>query len=204
MGYAQIDDPVSTFTTRIKILLPNISDPDKLSDEQLAERGIGQFERVYDPVEWWQTRGDPVVSGGVITYPAQDLPLEEVKERAKRRVNTRRDELQVEPIEHNGSTFQTRPVDRENLSGGVMDAFMWITDGGDPDSYSWDIDEPDQEQGWIDVNNQTVPMTAAQMIEFGRVVKTRHKQLIFTAREKKDAIESADTVADVVTAAGLE
>jgi hypothetical protein len=203
-GYALINDPVGTYTTRIKPLLPDTSDPDRLTDEQLADRGIGRYERVYEPVEWWQTRGEPVVSAGVITYPAVDLPLDEAKERAKRRVNQRRDELQVEPLECNGHVFQTRPVDRENLLGGAMDAFMWITGGGDPDSYYWDADDPGQPQGWIAVGNQTVPMTAAQMIEFSRVVKARHKTLIFQAREKKDAVENAGSVADVVEAAGWE
>ena len=206
--YINLNDPDARPVSRLKTLLPDVSDPDRLTAEELESLGVAECVVTREPLEWWQTHGerarDNESSPVTITYPAIGRPIDEVREIAKHRIDAERDRRQELPIECNGHTFQTRPIDRENLLGAALDALMWVTSGGDPDTLFWDVDNPSQAQGWIAIGNDVVPLTAAQMMEFGRKVKARHAALVFEGRMRKDAVMQAASVAKVVDAAGWE
>ena len=198
--YARTEDPIGTWNKSLKHFFPNTSDPSLFSNVRLAEQGISVYELVYDPLEWWQKRGDPVLEGNTIRFPSVDQPHQDVKAIAKHRIDQQRDELQVSPFdcEFTENQFQTRPIDRENLLGAALDATIWIQSGGDPDTLYWDSSDPEQAQGWIAIGNDVVPMSAAQLIQFARNVQSRHKRLIFQGRMKKDAVEQAQSVSEIV------
>lgn len=93
--YARLDDIQGTLTPRLKTLLPNVSNPHNLSPQVLEQmHGIVQVERIREPITWYQRHGDPVVDDtvrpAVVTHPAEDLPLDEVRVRARQHVHRQR------------------------------------------------------------------------------------------------------------------
>ncbi len=208
MMYIDLNDPDARPQAKRKSLLPDVSDPEKMTPAELETQGVAECEVIHESVDWWQMQGpvdrDDTVRPVRYTYTAVDRPIDDVRDIAKRRIDGIRDEKQLEPFYWNGALFQTRQLDRENMQGEALSAFMFISNGGDPQSYYWDADDHEQMQGWISIGNNPIPMTAQQMIDFALAVKARHKSLIFKARQRKDSVTQAQSVAQVVDAAGWE
>ena len=202
MMYIDLNDPDARPQSGLKRLLPDVSNPEKLTTTELEAHGVTECDVIREPTDWWQMQGDPVRDDSVrpvkYTYPAIDRPIDDVRDIAKRRIDGIRDEKQLEPFYWNGALFQTRQLDRENMQGEALSAFMFISNGGDPQSYYWDADDHEQMQGWISIGNNPVPVTAQQMIDFALAVKARHKSLIFKARQRKDSVTQAQSVSEVV------
>lgn len=212
MMYARLADILGTMIHRLKTLLPHVSNPDNLTTTDLeAIHGIVKVERVYAPIEWYQTRGEPVVDTAVrpvtITYPAVDLPLAEAKARAAQRINQQRDEAFEAGFEFPaaGSEFpavryQSRQTDRENIAGAVQLATLAVMNGAQPGNMHWHGGE--QSFVWITEANELTPMDAQTMIAFGQTAAAHKHALIFSARAKKDAVTAATTLAEVIGAVG--
>lgn len=87
-------------------------------------------------------------------------------------------------VTFNGTRFQTRPEDRENVAGASQLAFQAIVAGAQPGNLRWHGGATDF--AWIAEDNSVVAMDAHTVLEFGKAVaehKTRH---IFLARTLKD------------------
>lgn len=200
--YIDLTDPDARPQEKRKSLLPDVSDPERLTPEELETLGVAECEVIREPVDWWQMQGpvdrDDTVRPVKYTHTAVDRPIDDVREAAKRRIDQQRDELQVSLFEWDGNQFQTRPIDRENLLGAALDATIWIQSGGDPDTLFWGSTHSEQAQGWIAIGNKVVPMSASQLIQFARGVQARHKRLIFQGRQKKDAVDQAQSVVEIV------
>lgn len=103
-------------------------------------------------------------------------------------VDAERDRRTSAGIEWNGARFQTRPQDRENIAGATILAIGALAAGADPASLRWANAE--QDFGWIAEDNTVVPLTAPDMIAFGKAVAAEKSRLIFVAR----GIKSLDQI----------
>ena len=88
------------------------------------------------------------------------------------------------------NTYQSRPSDRENVMGAAQLALAYLGAGGDPSSLRWA--NPDADFVWIAADNQTVPMTAADMVSLFQAGVAFKSALTFYARAMKDAVIAAD------------
>ncbi|NEW96907.1 DUF4376 domain-containing protein [Rhodopseudomonas sp. BR0G17] len=147
--------------------------------------------------------GDPAAKGLVADEPpAPDPTAPELIVY----VMTKRDELIDGGFTFLGVEYQTRPTDRENIQGAATLALMAIIDGAQVGDLRWNPDLPDQEFGWIALDNSVVPMDAQTTVAFARAAASRKSALIFGARAIKDEIAagSITTAAEVDAAfAGL-
>lgn len=80
---------------RLKTLLPQVSNPQALTEAELASYGIARCTVVQPPVEWWQQHGartvDTSVTPHVISWAVEDRPLDEVKSLAWARIKAERE-----------------------------------------------------------------------------------------------------------------
>lgn len=106
-----------------------------------------------------------------------------------------------------GVIYQSRDSDRENISGAALAATIAVMlGGGAAGNLRWHVKpedvgtSTDSDFVWIAADNSLHPMDAPTMIAFGQAAMA-HKQLhIFAAREAKDAVEAAETLADALAA----
>lgn len=92
-------------------------------------------------------------------------------------------------------TFQSRPSDRENVMGASQLALSYLGAGGDPSSLRWA--NPDADFVWIAADNQTVPLTAADVVALFQVGVAFKSALTFYARAMKDAVIAAEDPSSV-------
>lgn len=108
-------------------------------------------------------------------------------------VNEERDRRIELNFTFNGNAFQNRPDDRENIQGAYSSALTAIAiNGAQPGDLRWS--DPDTDFGWIDADNNLVPMDAPTVMAFGNTAKLHKQQHIFAARAIKD-----DVTAGVIT-----
>lgn len=83
---------------RLSALLPHIINPEALTDAELTALGVARCEITRATLEWWQVHGAPTINTEVrpvtISYPAEDLPLEDVKALAWQRIKDERETRQ--------------------------------------------------------------------------------------------------------------
>lgn len=200
--YARLTDILGTQTRNLKTLLPNVSNPENLTAVELEALGIVAVEVIRDPVQWWQTRGEPVVDDTVrpvtITYTAIERPLAEVQAQAERIIDAERDQRIESGFVFAATQFQSRASDRENIAGTTQLATLAVMAGAQQGDLYWhDGVDP---FAWIAADNSLVLMDAQTVIQFGQAAAAHKHALIFQARAMKNAAESATTVADVVSA----
>lgn len=100
----------------------------------------------------------------------------------------RRDVLIDGGVVFNGTMFQSRPTDRENIQGAFSLALAAILGGSQPGDLRWNPEQPDADFGFIALDNSIVPMDAQTVVAFGRAAAGRKSALIFAARIIKDRI----------------
>ncbi|WP_353474778.1 DUF4376 domain-containing protein [Salipiger sp. H15] len=96
-----------------------------------------------------------------------------------------------------GVIFQTRPEDRENMSGAATSALAAMTSGAEAGDLRWHGGESDF--AWIAEDNTLHPMDAQTMFSFGQAAMAHKQAHIFAARALKDLAEiPADITADAL------
>lgn len=85
---------------------------------------------------------------------------------------------------HDGVLYQTRPSDRESISGVGPLALAAIIAGSQPGDLRWA--DPDSDFGWIAADNSVTPMDAQTALAFSQAAAAYKKHLIFAARTLKD------------------
>lgn len=93
------------------------------------------------------------------------------------------------------NTYQSRPSDRENVMGAAQLALAHLGAGGDPLSLRWA--NPDADFVWIAADNQTVPLTAADVVALFQAGVAFKSALTFYARAMKDAVIAAEDPSSV-------
>lgn len=120
--------------------------------------------------------------------------LHPVRQLTGAEVDAERDRRMDSGIRFKGATFQSRPTDRENITGAAQLAFMAIVGGAKPGDLRWS--DPDQDFTWIAADNSLVPMDAPTVVEFGKVAAARKQALIYAARQLKDKAAIPSDYAD--------
>lgn len=122
--------------------------------------------------------------------------LAEHKKAAQEQCNAKRDQCIDEDFMFEGVRYQTRPTDRENISGAALLATQVKMAGGGADGdYRWQDADSDFE--WIATDNSIVKMDAATTMRFGQQAAAYKQQLIMFSRGVKNQIEAAETLEEI-------
>lgn len=110
--------------------------------------------------------------------------IETARKELHNQIDTERNRRIDAGIEFQGKSFQSRPTDRENITGAAQLAFMAVVAGIKPGDLRWSA--PDYDFAWIASDNSLVTMDAHTVVQFGKAVAERKKALIFAARQLKN------------------
>lgn len=122
--------------------------------------------------------------------------LAEHKKAAQEQCNAKRDQCIDEGFMFEGVRYQTRPTDRENISGAALLATQVKMAGGGADGdYRWQDADSDFE--WIATDNSVVKMDASKAMRFGQSAAAYKQNLIMLSRQIKNQIAAAETVEDI-------
>lgn len=131
----------------------------------------------YDP----ETQARPVQGNdGEYAQPV-DLPLEQAQQNKKRSIDRLKQEKQLEGFTYDGMTFQCDEVAIARINA------------------TWNFAQVDSNytQPFILKDNTTITLTNAQCVGLGYACGQFVAGITFTARQLKDAVLAATTVADV-------
>lgn len=113
-------------------------------------------------------------------------PVEETASSICAAIDRERDKRIDSGFTFRGNTYQSRPSDRENVMGAAQLALAYLGAGGDPSSLRWA--NPDADFVWIAADNQTLPLTAADVVALFQAGVAFKSALTFYARAMKDAV----------------
>lgn len=153
--------------------------------------GNGEWTQIVDHrgETWWDDQGqaieidflgDPVAQGLANTEPEPELALptsDDVDAERARRV--------AMGFDFGGTTFQSRPEDRENLAGASTAALAAMMQGAQPNDLRWHGGGSDFV--WIAADNSLVPLDAQSMFALGQAAMAHKQAMMFAARAIKDA-----------------
>jgi len=100
-------------------------------------------------------------------------------------VDAERDRRIAAGFTFGGKLYQSRPEDRENITGAAIAALAAIGAGAVPGDYRWHGVESDFV--WIAADNSLTVMDAQTMFAFGQAAMAHKQAHIFAARAIKDA-----------------
>lgn len=98
-------------------------------------------------------------------------------------VNAERDR-RMRVFTFDGVAYSFDPVSRDNISGAAVLALGAISAGAQPGNLRWA--NPEQDFGWIALDNTVVPMDAQTCWAFAQAAAAYKSALIFAARALKD------------------
>lgn len=186
-------------TSNLPSLIPNVINPQFLSDDELSEYDVARCTVIYPTIEWWQQRGarqlDTTQTPHVITWAVEDRPLEEVKATAWQRIKAERDAKQsgLMPYTYpSGAEHHNEMTDkvRSDLSDSVTTALALSLQG---------ITDP--VMPWTTYENVTHWLTPAQMIAQGLAATQWYSAMHVQSQTIRGAINVAETVQAVIDAA---
>ena len=133
-----------------------------------------------------------IKNGQIVETPISDVrpapsaaALARLRARAQGAIDAERDRRIDAGLTFNGTRFQTRPADRENVAGASQLATLAIMAGAQPGDLRWHGGAADF--AWIAEDNSIVTMDAMTVIDFGKAVAAHKSAHIFAARALKDA-----------------
>jgi hypothetical protein len=162
-----------------------IEPPAAPAGKQIAITGLGD------------KAGVPTRLYNVVNAPAPADPRPALRDA----VMVKRDAVIDGGITFNGTVFQTRATDRENIAGAFSLALATtVAGGGAAGDLRWA--SADTDFGWIAADNSIVPMDAPTVLAFGRAAAAFKQVCTFHARNLKDQIDAAANPATVDIEAG--
>ena len=186
-------------TTKLAALIPQVINPQALTDAELADYDVARCTVVYPSVEWWQQRGarqiDTSGTPHVITYAVEPRSLEDVRDLAWQRIKDERDERQrgLMPYtypsgetHHNEMTEKVLRDINGQATGALILSSMGVTDPVMP---------------WTTHENITHYLTPAQMLSFSMAALQWHSAIHVQSQTIRTAISDAVDVSAVVAAA---
>lgn len=111
----------------------------------------------------------------------QDMPVPPPSSEA---VDTERDRRVSACFTFGGVAYQSRPEDRENITGASLAALAAMMQGAQPGDLRWH--GGDSDFVWIATDNSTHAMDAQTVFAFGQTAMAHKQALIFAARALKD------------------
>ncbi len=186
-------------TSNLSILIPQVINPQALTDEELAEYGVVRCSVEHPVVEWWQRRGSRQIDTSTIPhmigYTVEDVSLEDVKALAWQRTKDQRDERQRSLMPYvypSGVTHHNEMTDKviRDLTASTTAALALASQG-----------VTDEIMPWTTYENVTHMLTPAQMGAFGLAATQWHSAIHIRSQTIRAAITDAEDVAGVVAAA---
>ena len=186
-------------TTKLAALIPQVINPQALTDVELAEYDVARCAVVYPALEWWQQRGtrqiDTSVTPHVITCAVEPRPIEDVRVLAWQRIKDERDKRQrgLMPYTYpSGDTHHNEMTEKvlRDLNGQATGALILSSMG-----------VADPVMPWTTHENITHHLTPAQMLAFSMAALQWHSALHVHSQTIRAAIESALDIAGVVDVA---
>jgi hypothetical protein len=130
--------------------------------------------------------------GQIVETTVSDTPpqlgnaaLAHRRARTQDAIDAERDRRLDAGVTFNGTRFQTRPADRENVAGATQLATLAVMAGAQAGDLRWHGGEADF--AWIAEDNSLVTMDAQTVILFGKAVAAAKSAYIFAARVLKDS-----------------
>lgn len=117
--------------------------------------------------------------GSVFAPPLPPTPTPEA-------IDAERDQRISAGFTFAGKLYQSRPEDRENISGAALAALAAQMAGAQPGNLRWH--GGDSDFVWIAADNSLTPMDAQTMFAFGQAAMAHKQAHIFAARALKDAV----------------
>jgi hypothetical protein len=117
--------------------------------------------------------------------PLSAAALARLRARTQDAVDAERDRRIDAGVTIDGTRFQTRPADRENVAGATQLATLAVMGGAQAGDLRWHGGGSDF--AWIAEDNSIVTMDAPTVIAFGQAVAAHKSAHIFAARALKDA-----------------
>jgi hypothetical protein len=144
-------------------------------------------------------------NAGNVPDPFIGPTLTNRKDTVKEQVRVKRDAVIDGGVTFQNVLFQTRPDDRENISGAAQLAFMAVvqmqSNSINPvGNYRWHGGA--QDFGWIALDNSVITMDAPTVIAFARAVAEFKSNCIFYARYLKDLVDQSANPETVSFASG--
>jgi hypothetical protein len=131
-------------------------------------------------------------NGQTIETQVSDVPpapstayLARLRARTQDAIDAERDRRIDAGVTIDGTRFQTRPADRENVAGATQLATLAVMGGAQAGDLRWHGGGSDF--AWIAEDNSTIPMDAQTVIAFGQAVAAMKSAHIFAARSLKDS-----------------
>lgn len=122
--------------------------------------------------------------------------LNEQKKEAQAQCDKKRGKCIDEGFIFEGVHYQTRPTDRENISGAALLATQVTMQGvGAAGDYRWQDANNDFE--WIATDNSIIKMDAPTTMAFGQSAAAYKQNLIILSRQIKNQIAAAETVDEI-------
>jgi hypothetical protein len=133
-----------------------------------------------------------IKNGQIVETVIPDTPpqqssarLSYMRARTQGAIDAERDRRIDAGVTVNGTRFQTRPADRENVAGATQLATLAVMAGAQAGDLRWHGGESDF--AWIAEDNSIVTMDAQTVIAFGQAVAAHKSSHIFAARSLKDS-----------------
>jgi len=129
---------------------------------------------------------DAFIPSGLLGMTAEEVELHinPVRQPTAADVDVERDRRMTAGFEFQGTLFQSRPSDHENIIGAAQLAFMAVAGGAKPGNLRWS--DSNQDFTWIAADNSLVPMDAPTVVDLGKAVIARKQALIHAGRQLKD------------------
>lgn len=170
-----------------------------LTDAELIEHGryCVQTTPAFDPsthklvpipmAEWAVNETDVGPTHMVVPLTAEELATASEAERASLQIaiDAERDQRIAAGFTFGGKLYQSRPEDRENISGAALAALAAQIGGALTGDLRWHGGGSDFV--WIAADNSLTPMDAQTMFSFGQAAMAHKQAHIFAARALKDA-----------------
>lgn len=163
-------------------------------DNEPAPRDPGNGWLLIDgtqyPPDWPR---DDLEAMGLVWVEPEIQPI--TAEQICREIDAERDARIDSGFTFGAHTYQSRPSDRENVMGAAQLALAYLGAGGDPLSLRWA--NPDADFVWIAADNQTVELTAPDVVALFQAGVAFKSALTFYARAMKDAVLAAEDTSSV-------
>lgn len=130
----------------------------------------------------------------MLGWDGTDWTVEALPPPSSDRVDAERDRRIASGFTFAGKLYQSRPEDRENISGAALAAFAAIVNGAQPNDLRWH--GGDSDFAWIAADNSLTTMDAQTVFAFGQAAMAHKQAHIFAGRDLKDADPTPADYAD--------
>jgi len=159
---------------------PRTFTPDEITDAGYVLVSNPPIALSNQVVQWVVAEGDWVIREKTISEKRDD------RRRIEDRINSERNKRILLGFEYSNVIYDCTLEDQKNISAAALLALMAVMEGANTSNYYWHGGTA--EFAWVAQNNMIVPMSAPEVISFGKTAMTHVRSHIFAARTLKDSV----------------